>query len=123
MDKTTNLPTPRVVDDQALEVTPSGPVPVMQQSDGKDVLLLHDVPEHLSYRAIHNLVKPFGDVVRIKVVHDDDLPSNRCYIGFATARAAASALHIVGNLDLPDVRAKVISSRNLEASERFRTYR
>ena len=112
-----------MVGDQALEAVATDPPLDSTSSGGRDVLLLHDLPEHLSYRAIHDLVKPFGDMVRIKVAHDDDLPSNRFYIGFATARAAASALHAVGNLGLPDVRAKVISSRNLEASERFRTYR
>ena len=80
---------------------------------GHDVLLFHDLPDHLSYRAIHDLVKPYGNVARIRRVYDDDTPANRCYVAFATAKEAATALRAVGTFGFPGVCAEVLSSANL----------
>ena len=87
MGKLKTSKTPRVVSDQALEVAKSDPVLLSTPvSGGLDVLLMHDLPDHLSYRAIHDLVKPYGSVVGIRRVYDDDTPANRCYVVFSTAR-------------------------------------
>ena len=63
---------------------------------GLNVLLLHDLPEYLTYRAIHDLVKPYGDVVRIRLTRNGNYPSNWCYVVCAMAVEARSALQAVG---------------------------
>ena len=114
-----HLKHPRVVSGQALEVTSPGPSngSTTTESGGRDVLLLHDVPGHLSYRAIHDLVKPFGNVCRIRLIYDDDLPTNRCYITFATAKEAESALQSVNTFNIPISAAELLSSANVEETE------
>ena len=119
MGKLNKTKTPRVVGDQTLEVANSDPVGSLSTpvSRGLDVLLLRDLPEHLSYRAIHDLVKPYGNVVRIRRVYDDDTPANRCYVVFTTAKEAATALQAVDKFGMPDLRAEVLSSANVVESD------
>ena len=50
------------------------------------------LPEDLTYRAIHDLVKPCRDIVRVRLTYDRDCPSNKCYMIFATAAEARLAL-------------------------------
>ena len=73
--------------DQTSEVDSSGHCKDLDlpDADGLDILLLHNLPEYFAYRAIHDLVKPYGDVVSIRVTYDRDCPSNRCYVVFAMA--------------------------------------
>ena len=83
--------------DQALEVSKSGlpknnPGAVTKTRNPGDALVLYDLPDHLSYRAIHDTVKPFGDVLRICRIYDVDGPENRCYILFNNPKEASAAL-------------------------------
>ena len=81
-----------------------------------DVLLLHDLLGHFSYRAIHDVVKSYRDVVRIRQIYDDDCPANRCY-PFTTAAEARAALDAVDMFDIPGLRAEVQSSDNVAESD------
>ena len=104
-----------MVGDQALEAAQTGPrcVSATPVSGRLDVLLLHDLPGHFSYRAIHDIVKPYGDVVRIRQIYDDDCP----YVTFATAAEARAALDDVDMFDIPNLRAEVLSSDNVAESD------
>ena len=84
---------------------------------GRDVLLLHDLPEDLTYRAIHDFVKPYGDIVRIRLTYGRDCPSNRCYVVFATAAEVGLALQVVGSFKIPGLHAETLSPRNLTESD------
>ena len=66
-----------------------------------DVLLLHDLPGHFSYKSTHDVLKPYGVVVRIRQIYDDDCPVNRCYVTFATAAEAKDALDAVNMFEIP----------------------
>ena len=111
--------TPRVVGDQALEAVQPGPrcVSATPVSRRLDVLLLHDLPGHFSYRAIHDVVKLYGDVVRIRQIYDDDCPANRYYVTFATAAEARTVLDAVDMFDILGLRAEVLSSGNVAESD------
>lgn len=119
MDKVNYSSSPRVVGDQALEVDHTGldSVAATPVSKRLDVLLLHDLPEQYSYRAIHDTVKLYGDVTRIRQIYDEDCPTNRCYVTFATAAEARLAFNAVDTFDIPGLRAEVTSSRNIADSE------
>ena len=106
-----------MVGDQAPEESPSGSSAHYYSSGGVNVLLLHDLPECLTYRAIHDIVKPYGNVTRIHRVYDDDCPYSRCYITFATPGEASAALQAVSSFDIPDPHAEVLSSRNVGESD------
>ena len=110
---------PRVVGDQALGVDSSGLLcgSPASASRGLDVLLLRDLPEKMSYRAIHDLVKPHGDVVRIRLIYNTDCQGNRCYVTFASAEQAKLAFDAVGSFGLSDLRPEVLSSVNVAESE------
>ena len=86
--------TPRVVGEQAIEAVQPGPLYVTATpvSGRLDVLLFHDLPGHFSYRAIHDVVKTYVDMVRIRHIYDDDCSANRCYVIFAIAAEARAAL-------------------------------
>ena len=58
-------------------------------------------------------MKPYGDVVRIRQIYDDDCPANRCYVTFATAAEARAALDTVDMFDIPGLCAEVLSSGNV----------
>lgn len=62
-------------------------------------------------------MKPYGNVVRIRRIYDDDIPANRCYVAFTTAKETATALQAVGKFGMPDVRAEVLSSANVVESD------
>ena len=83
---------PREVVDQASEVVSFGHSNDLDSpaAGGRDVPLLHDLHEDLTYWAIHDLVKPYGNLVRIWLAYDRDCPSNMCYVVFATAAEAMS---------------------------------
>ena len=85
-------------------------------ADKLDVLLLHDLLENFTYRAIHDFVKPYGDVVRIRLIYDVDCPSNRCYVFFATATEARSTFQAAGSFNIPGLHAETLSSRNVTES-------
>ena len=104
---------------QALEAVQPGPRCVSATSvfERLDVLLLHDFPGHFSYRANHNVVKPYGDVVKIRQIYDDDCPANRCYVTFATAAEVRAALDAVDVFDIPGLRAEVLFSDNVAESD------
>ena len=110
---------PREVVDQASEVVFSGHSNDLDSpaAGGRDVLLLHDLPEDFIHRAIHDLVKPYGDIVRILLTYDRDCPSNRCYVAFAMAAEARSALQAVGSFNIPGLHAETLSPRNLTESD------
>ena len=110
---------PRVAGGQAPGVTSSGPTdePTETEFGGRDVLLLHDIPGHLSYRAIHDKLKPYGDVMRIRLVYDNDCPSNRCYITFLNTSDAVTAFRAVRTSDFPDCQAELLSSANVSETE------
>ena len=105
--------------DQASEVVSSGHSNDLDSpaASGRDVLLLHDLPEDLTYRAIHDLVNPYGDIVCIRLTYDRDCSSNRCYVVFATAAEARSALQAVGSFNVPGLLAETLSSRNVTESD------
>ena len=83
---------PHEVVDQASEVVSSGYSNDSPAASGHDILLLHDLPEGLTYRVNHDLVKLYGDIVCIRLTYDRDCPSNKCYMIFATAAEARLAL-------------------------------
>ena len=85
----------REVVDQASEVVSSGHSNDSPADGGRDVLL-HDLPEDLTCRTIHDLVKPYGHIVRSRMTYDRDCPCNRCYVVFVTAAEARSALQAMG---------------------------
>ena len=60
------------------------------KSDDGDTLVVDNVHQSLSYRAIHDKVKTFGRVVRIRLVYDGD-SSSRCYITFKDQISARKA--------------------------------
>ena len=99
---------PREVVDRTSEVVSSGHTNDLYSpaAGGRDVILLHDLLEDLTYMAIHNLVKPYGDIVRIRLKYYRDCPSNRCYVVFATAAEARSALQAVGSFNIPGLHAE-----------------
>ena len=84
---------------------------------GHDVLLLHDVPEDLTYRVLHDLVKPYGDIVRIRLTYGRDCPSNRCYVVFAMAAEDRLTLQAVGSFNIPGLHAETLSSRNVTETD------
>ena len=110
---------PREVVDQASVVVSSGQYNDLNSpaASGRDVLLLHDLPEDLTYRAIHDLVKQYGDIARIRLTYDRDCPSNRCYVVFATAPEARLALQSVGSFNILCLHADTLSSRNMTESD------
>ena len=70
-----------------------------------------------TYLALHDLVKPYGDVIRIRLTYDRDSPSNKCYVVFATAAHSRSAVQAVGSFNIPGLRAETLSSRNVTKSD------
>ena len=108
-----------MVGDQTLEAVQPGPRCVSPRpvSAKLNVLLLHDLPGHFSYKAIHDVVKPYGDVVRIQQIYDDDCPGNRCYVTFATTAKVRAALDTVDMFDIPGLCAEVLSSDNVGESD------
>ena len=110
---------PREVVDQASVVVSSGQYNDLNSpaASGRDVLLLHDLPEDLTYRAIHDLVKQYGDIARIRLTYDRDCPSNKCYVVFATAPEARLALQAVGSFNIPCFHAETLSSRNMTKTD------
>ena len=106
MSSSTPTPlSPRVVAGQASEGSHSGP--------GRDTEV-HDLPDGLTYRAIHDIFKPYGTVLRIRVVFDRNC-STRCYVTFSSSTEAKSASEAVCSLDLgsSDLKMELISSRNV----------
>ena len=110
---------PREVVDQAFEVVSSRHSNDLDSpaAGGRDGLLLHDLPKDLTYRAIHDLVNLFGDIVRIRLTYDRYCPSNRCYVVFATAAEARLALQAVGSFNIPGLHVETLSSRNVTESD------
>ena len=106
-----------MVGDQALGVDSTGLCgsPALA-SGGRDVLLLRDVPEHLTYRALHDLVKPYGDVARIRLIYETD-GSNRCYVTFTTAVQARSAFDASGTFGFSAPRPELLASANVAESD------
>ena len=116
-----NPTSPRAVVHQAPEGDQSGggcDSEVLVSGRG-NVLLLHDLPDGFTYRSLHDLFKPFGTVVRIRLVYDKDCSSNRCYVHFATSEEAKSASEAVLSLELgvPSPRVELLSSRNVTESD------
>ena len=111
--------TTRVVGDQALQAAQPGPrcLSAMPVSGRLDVLLLHDLPDHFSYRVIHDVVKLYRDAVRIRQIYDDDCPANKCYVTIATFAEARAAFDAVDMFDIPSLRSEVLSSNNVAESD------
>ena len=121
MDQNINNPPPRVVVDQAPEGDQSGlgsaaKVPV---SGRGDVLLLHNLPDGLTYRGIHDLFRSYGTVSRIRLVYERNGSSNRCYVTFSSSAEAKSAFEALGSLSIgvQNLKAELLSSRNVTESD------
>ena len=61
-------------------------------------------------------MKPYGDVVRILLIYDEDCPSNWCYVVFAMATEVQSAFQSVRSFNIPGLHAETFSSRNVAES-------
>ncbi|KAG0716930.1 hypothetical protein GWK47_008474 [Chionoecetes opilio] len=80
-----------------------------------DTLLLSNVSQALSYRALHDIFKVYGVVRRIRLIYDDNGQSNRCYINFAAADDASSAYEEATKMEIGarHYRAELIRSVNV----------
>ena len=78
-----------------------------------------NIPPSFSYRALHSLFKPFGTVLRIRLIYDHDYLSNRCYVIFASGAEAQSAYDEAASLPIAGARfkAELLSSRNIADDE------
>lgn len=130
---------PRAAADLALETTSSGrgegeispssrPVKAapLSRSDSEvppssrmDALQMYNIDTSLSYRALHSIFKPFGTVLRIRLIYDEDCLSNRCYVTFASGEDAQSACGAVASLPVAgvDFKAQLIRSANITDSD------
>lgn len=84
-----------------------------------DALKVLNVPPSFSYRVIHSLFKPFGMVLRIRIIYDGDTAANRCYIVFSSSDEAQLAFESAASLPFTSPESKVVllSSRNISESE------
>lgn len=132
-------PGPREVTDLALETSSSGregnggsakQVPTqcasspgetagVHRSSNMDALKMTNIIPSFSYRALHTLLKPYGTVLRIRLIYDDNFKSNRCYATFASSKEAQLACNDVASLPLAGVgfTAELIRSSNISDSD------
>ena len=98
---------PYEVADQVSEVDSSGHRNDLESPTAAGIdVFLHDLSEYLTYRAIYDLVNPCEDVVCFQLMFDGECPSNMCYVVFATAAEARSALQVVGSFNISGFRAE-----------------
>jgi len=131
---------PRVVADLALETSSSGrggkgaspprvSVKAASRSGGTsgvcpssklDVLWMTNIVPSLSYRALHSFLKPYGTVLRIRLIYERDCKSNRCYVTFDSSDEAQSAYNAVASLPVAGVGFKVelLRSSNIEDDDK-----
>ncbi|MPC76967.1 hypothetical protein E2C01_071404 [Portunus trituberculatus] len=78
-----------------------------------------NVNPSFSYHALHSLLKPYGTVVRIRLVYDKDIPINRCYVTFMSCDEARLAYEHVASLPLAGhgFKTEFLQSRNISDSD------
>ena len=80
-----------------------------------DVLMMVNIIQSLTYRALHTLLKPYGTVLRIRLVYEEDFRSNRCYVTFASGEEAQLAFDAVATLPIGSTgfKASLLRSSNV----------
>ncbi|MPC50474.1 hypothetical protein E2C01_044304 [Portunus trituberculatus] len=78
-----------------------------------------NVNPSFSYHAFHSLLKVYGTVLRISLVYDKDLPSNRCSVTFLTCDEARLAFEHVAFLPLAGsgFKTELLHSRNVSDTD------
>lgn len=120
MDKNYKSP-PRVLVDQVSDGDQTGPGSVSEipVSGREDVLLLHDLPDGFTYRLRHDLFRPYGTVLQIRLVHSGNGSTNKCYVSFSSSAEPKSAIEVVGSLETgaTNLRPQLQYSRNLSETD------
>lgn len=73
-----------------------------------------NIVSSFSCRALHSLLKPFGTVLRIRLIYETDYKSNRCYMTFASSDEVQSAFNAAATLLVAGVgfKAELLRSSN-----------
>ncbi|MPC68499.1 hypothetical protein E2C01_062700 [Portunus trituberculatus] len=88
-------------------------------SAGLDSFLIVNVNPSFSYHALHSLLKAYGTVLHIRIVYNNDFPSNRCSVTFLSCDEARLALEHVASLPLAGsgFKTELLHSRNISDSD------
>ena len=86
---------------------------------GTDTLAITNVSQKLTYRALHDIFRKFGLVIRIRLVYEGDTDVNRCYLTFKESEFARAALEGLENLEVTtsNSKARLMNSSNVEDSD------